>query len=116
MRSKTPPDPLIRTAVCLWLAFAVVTWHIIFDHKVQVAAKLYLQRQSLHQQGLAPPVTIDEVMRPAVRRAARLATLGSAALAIVGLAAVAYAARRQPDTRRAADLRAPDAEPRAPEP
>ena len=102
----TPPDgeqrwrTRRRAALLLWSAFAVVVWNVVFDAVVNEAGRDYLTRQALHQQGQGPALTIPDVMRPAVVRGVRLASLYGGGIAGCGVAGMWLAARR----RRSAKL------------
>ncbi len=85
-----------RVAVGLWIAFAVILWNVVFDHQVETAAKLYVYRQGLHEEGGGPLVTIDEVMRPAVAGGVLRASEWSLLAMGIGLAGVAATKRHNP--------------------
>jgi hypothetical protein len=55
-----------RLAVLLWLLFACVLWHAIFDRHVDAAVWEYLRRESAHFLGQGPPVTIGQILEPGV--------------------------------------------------
>jgi len=86
-----------KTAVALglWIVFAVVVWNVVFDNEVQMAGRRYVYEATLAFRGEAPPIAMDAVMRPAVARGVRLASEWGGAIAIGGLGAVAWAARRR---------------------
>lgn len=83
-----------RTAAAIWLLFAFIVWNDVFDVYVRGGMYAYLGRQAQYEQGLGPRATIDELMKPAIRTGARVATLWATVVAGVGLAAVAWAVRR----------------------
>jgi hypothetical protein len=83
-----------RLAAAFWLLLAFLVWHDRFDHEVRVAARRYLAAQHQHVIGRAPFLPISAAMRPAVSAAALDATKWSAVIAVAGVAAVAWAARR----------------------
>jgi hypothetical protein len=83
-----------RLAAALWLVFAFIVWHVRFDHGIDTAARTYLFTQHQYVLGLAPSVAINAAMGPAASAAALDATKWSAVIAVSGVAAVAWAARR----------------------
>jgi hypothetical protein len=83
-----------RLAAALWLVFAFVVWHVRFDRAIETAARTYLVTQHQYVLGRAPSVSIDTAMRPAATAAALDATRWSAVIAVTGLTAVVWAARR----------------------
>lgn len=84
----------VRIAVVLWIVFGVVVWNVIFDHHVSTAAGRYVYEATLAFRGQAPPVTMDSVMRPAIARGVQSASIWGGLIVAVGLAAVAFGARR----------------------
>ena len=84
-----------RLAAALWLLLACLVWHDRFDQNIRIAARRYLAAQHQHVLGRAPFVPINAAMRPAASQAALDATRWSALVAVPGLAAVAWAARRE---------------------
>jgi hypothetical protein len=83
-----------RLAAALWLVFAFIVWHVRFDHGIDTAARTYLFTQHRYVLGRAPSVAINAAMGPAASAAALDATKWSAVIAVSGVAAVAWAARR----------------------
>jgi hypothetical protein len=83
-----------RLAAVLWLLLAFLVWHDRFDHGIRTAARLYLAAQHQYVLGRAPFVPINAVMLPAASSAALAATRWSALIAVTGLLAVTWAARR----------------------
>jgi hypothetical protein len=67
---------------------------IVQDRVITAGARRYvvLQRQALA--GGAPPISIDDVMRPARRRSVRQGLLWGGAVLLIGLGAAASVARR----------------------
>jgi hypothetical protein len=76
-----------------------VVWNVIFDHQVRKATDEYVYRQTLHERGLGPGIGMDELMRPAIRHAFRLATGWSTGIVVGGLALLRYSALHHPRTR-----------------
>jgi hypothetical protein len=92
-----PPDrwrARRRLAVALWAVLAFVVWNVVFDAEIKQAEVDYLTRQALHQAGRGPAVALFAVMRPAVGHAARMAALWALPVAVAGIAATLFAARR----------------------
>ena len=83
-----------RLAAALWLVFAFIVWHVRFDHGIDTAARTYLFAQHQYVLGRAPSVAINAAMGSAASAAALDATKWSAVIAVSGVAAVAWAARR----------------------
>ena len=83
-----------RLAAALWLVVAFIVWHVRFDHGIDTAARTYLFTQHQYVLGRAPSVAINAAMGPAASAAALDATKWSAVIAVSGVAAVAWAARR----------------------
>jgi hypothetical protein len=83
-----------RLAAALWLVLAFLVWHDRFDHGIRTAARHYLADQHAYVLGCAPFIPINAVMRPAASAAALDATRWSALIAVSGLGAVTWAARR----------------------
>lgn len=73
-----------RVVVALWLACAFVTWNVVFDRGVAVAAVEFTRDQiARHQQG-EPVAFIDDAFSPRVRAAALEASLYAIAILVVG--------------------------------
>ncbi|MDE3155261.1 MAG: hypothetical protein KGN76_09165 [Acidobacteriota bacterium] len=86
-------------ALGLWIALGVVVWNVVFDYEVRTAARQYVYEATLAFRGEAPPVGMDEMMRPAIARGVRLGTEWGGGLAVAGLAAIAWAGRRRTSGR-----------------
>ena len=84
----------MRARAVLLTAFvaAVVVFCVVQDRVTARGAQQYAQRQRLALAGDAIPVTIDEVMAPAVRRSVQQGLLWSA---VVMAAGVVLAMRRR---------------------
>ena len=97
------PRSAARIARALWIAWAIVVWNVVFDRVIVVAGRQFIVAAA--GQAAASPAgpfaNMDSWMRPAVTRAALLAT---------GLTAVNYAGRR---SQRRADPLAPRRPPSA---
>ena len=64
-----------RVAIWLWLAFAFVTWNVVFDRQVSTAAIEFTREQITRYERGEATARLDEVFRPRVRRAALIASL-----------------------------------------
>jgi hypothetical protein len=89
----------VRVAIVLWLILAFIVWNDLFDAYVRGGMYEYLARTALYEQGLASRVTIDEMMRPAIGKGLRVATIYGLATAAVGVGAVRWAAARARNRR-----------------
>jgi hypothetical protein len=78
----------------LWLAFAFLTWNVIFDRLVADAAAEYTQQQVLRQQAGETLTTIHDGFSPRVRAAARQASMWTAPIVAAGAAIVYFSFRR----------------------
>jgi hypothetical protein len=86
-------------AFCLWLVFGFVTWNVVFDRRVAVAAVAFTREQTRQYQRGAPTVSIDDGFSPSVRTAAVDATAwagGFTALGLILSAAADRSFRRAP--------------------
>jgi hypothetical protein len=83
-----------RIALILWAAFAFVTWNVVFDRQVYLAAVQFTQQQiDRHQRG-EPAGSIASEFRPRLGDAARFASLCGASVLIAGVALTWLADRR----------------------
>ena len=90
------PAPAARIARVLWIAWAVIVWNVVFDHVIVVAGRNYIAAAGRAARAipLAPPVNMDDWMRPAVTNGVWMATAAAAAILLTGLASVSRAVRR----------------------
>ena len=89
-----------RLAAALWLVFAFVVWNDVFDSYVKGGMYDYIARRARYEQGLEPRPTIDDLMRPAVRKGLLAASAWGLIVASAGLAAIAVASRRDARQRQ----------------
>ena len=87
------PMTVTRVVVFTFLA-AVVVFAVVQDRLTAAAARQYVRLQHAAASGGGPPVTIDEVMKPGVRRSVRIALSWSGGVTLAGLAGAAAVARR----------------------
>ena len=81
--------------IALWIAFAFVTWNVIFDRYVANAAVEFTREQILrHQQGQAT-TAIDVGFSPRVRHAAWRASLWTSPILVAGALSIYFGFRRQ---------------------
>ena len=71
------------------IAAAMVVFLVVQDRITAAGARDYVARQRAAALGQAPAVTIDEVMRPAVRRSVRVGLLWGGLVLAAGLATAA---------------------------
>ena len=88
-----------RAAAGLTVLIGLLVWNAIFDREIRAAASSYVSRQSRYARGLAPYVSMDSVMRPAVTRGAERASVWAGASMLAAYAVFrltdAMAPRRQ---------------------
>jgi hypothetical protein len=80
---------LVRLIVIASVAAAIAVFLVVQDRLTAAGARDYVTRQRAAAAGQAAPVTIDEVMRPAVARSVRVGLLWGGVVLAVGLAAAA---------------------------
>ncbi len=84
---------LVKVAMALWLALAVVVFNVTFDWKTRTDGYVFVGSQfARHRQGL-PTLTIHDGFRPMVRAAAMQSAVWLVLIAAAGTAATAFAAR-----------------------
>jgi len=85
--------------VVLWttLAAALGVFCIVQDRVTAAGARRYVALQRAALAGAANPVTIDEVMGPAIARSVRLGLLSSGAVTVAGAAVGIVVSRRWPN-------------------
>jgi hypothetical protein len=84
-----------RAVIGLWIAFAFVTWNVIFDRLVAAAALEFTQEQIARYERGEPTARIDDAFQPHVRRAALVASIPAGAILAGGLVVVKLASRRR---------------------
>ena len=82
-----------RTVLLIALAAAFVVFCVVQDRVTAGAARQYVDLQRAAASGAGRPVSVDDVMRPGVRRSVGRAALWGAA--VMGAGAVAAAALRR---------------------
>jgi hypothetical protein len=85
------PARLSRVATGLWVAWAVVTWSVVFDHVIELAGRRYLRAAAQAAETGAAYARIDQWMRPAATTALWTASAAAAAILIVGVIGIRLA-------------------------
>ena len=84
----------IGVVAALWAVFAFVTWNVLFDRQVHVAAVEFTRDQVLRSQHGAPLISLHDGFSPRVSDAARQATLWVVPILAVGAVATVVSFRR----------------------
>ena len=84
-----------RTILLLTFAAALAVFAIVQDRVTAAGARQYVTQQNAALAGRGAPVTIDEVMQPAVRHSVRLGASWAAVVIAVGLTAATALRTRQ---------------------
>jgi ABC-type dipeptide/oligopeptide/nickel transport system permease subunit len=74
---------MVRLALALWIAWAVLVWNVVFDHVIVLAGREYIQ--AALATGAGPFANMDDWMRPAARRGAWYASGASGAILLIGV-------------------------------
>ena len=83
-----------RAVLAIAVAVASVVFCIVQDRVTAAGARQYVERQRAAAAGQQAAVTIDEIMRPAVRRSVAQALMWSAVVLVMGTSA-AFAMRER---------------------
>lgn len=83
-------------AVVLWLVFAFLVWNVIFDRMIVLAGRRYSHDAAVFYRTTGRYLLINDVMRPAVAHASRVATAVAAAVVAVSMVLIRFAAKRLP--------------------
>ena len=86
-------SPGRRLTLIVWAAFAFVTWNVVFDRQVYLAAVEFTQQQVERYQRGEAVSSIDAVFSPRVREAAWRASAWGGAVLAVGAALAALAGK-----------------------
>ena len=94
----------VNVARWLWIVWAIVVWNVVFDHVIVVAGREYLVAATLAAHG-GSYARMDDWMRPAIARGLWIASAASAAILLVGFAAIrrATAGKRSVDGKGLAE-------------
>ena len=93
---------------CLWLVFGFVTWNVVFDRRVAVAAVAFTREQTHNREQGLPTLSIADGFSPNVRTAAVDATAWAGGLTALGLLLSVAAARSLRRPPQQAPPRPPD--------
>ena len=83
----------VLVAVVLWLLCAAVVWNVIFDRLVVLAGRRYSHDAYVVYRSTGRYLLINDVMRPAIAHAARVASVVAGTIAAAALLAIRVAAR-----------------------
>jgi hypothetical protein len=84
-------------AVTLWLVLAFVVWNVIFDRVIVLAGRRYSHDAMVLFRTTGRYLYIDAVMRPAIVHGVLVASAVAAAIVLVALALILFAAARDAD-------------------
>jgi hypothetical protein len=82
-----------KVALALWAAFAVVTWNVVFDRHVYVAAVQFTQQQIQRHERGEQVSSIAEAFTPQLGHAAARATLWGGVVLVTGVLLTVLAGR-----------------------
>ena len=85
-----------KTVVVLWLVFAFVTWNVVFDWRVSIAAREFTQQQIIRYEHGLPTSRIDTEFEPRVGQAAQTASLYAAGVLACGAITVSLSRQNRP--------------------
>jgi hypothetical protein len=83
-----------KVALILWAAFAFVTWNVVFDRQVYLAAVQFTEQQIQRRQRGERVSSIEEAFTPELGRAARQASMWGGAVLVAGVLLTVLAERR----------------------
>jgi hypothetical protein len=84
-----------RLVLIVWAAFAFVTWNVVFDRHVYLAAVQFTQQQIVRYQNGEALGSIEAAFSPRVGAAARRASLWGGSVLVVGLILAFVAGRSE---------------------
>ena len=84
-----------RVVIGLWLVWAVLVWHVIFDHAIVVAGRGYIVAAGIAAKGSGAYARMDDWMQPAKTEGALMATAAAALIVAVGTLGAFQATRRK---------------------
>ena len=82
-----------RTVLMIAAILAAVVFCVVQDRVTAAGARQYVELQRAAAEGRRPAVTIDEIMRPAVRRSVAQASAWSAVVMVAGAVTAAMVTR-----------------------
>ena len=83
-----------RTILVIAIIMAAVVFCIVQDRVTATGARQYAELQRAAIEGKGDPVTIDQIMRPAVRRSVTQASVWSAVVMVAGAITAGMVGRR----------------------
>lgn len=83
----------VVVAVALWLLFAAVVWNVVFDRLIVLAGRRYSHDAYVLYRSTGRYLLINDVMRPAIAHAARVASAVAGSIAVIAMIAIRFAAR-----------------------
>jgi hypothetical protein len=86
------PRRAVRIAQCLWAAWAVIVWNVVFDHVIVVAGRDYLAAAGAAALN-GPYPSMDHWMRPAVTHGLWMASASAACILVAGFIGFTFAER-----------------------
>jgi hypothetical protein len=87
------PRRATRLAYALWIVWAFLVWHVVFDHVLVVAGRQYLHAAAVAAHTTGSYARVDDWMGPAIARGLWTASGAAGSILVVGLLAVRLAAR-----------------------
>jgi hypothetical protein len=84
-----------RLARILWIVWAVVVWHVVFDRVIVMAGRRFVHAASVAAAESGQYLTARDWMRPAIARGLVLATGAAGVILAVGLVSIPFAARQR---------------------
>ncbi len=87
-------------AVVLWLVLAFVVWNVVFDRMIVLAGRRYSHDAAVFYRTTGRYLLINDVMRPAVAHATRVASAVAAVIVAVSMALIRLAVTRSSHPRR----------------
>ena len=94
LRAVRQPRRAARIATTLWLLWSVIVWNVVFDQIIVMAGRRYLRAAALADRTGGPYARIDDWMRPAVTNGLWTASAAAAAILVLGMFGVRFAAAR----------------------
>ena len=85
---------LPRTVLAIAGVIAAVVFCVVQDRLTAAGARQYVELQREAAEGRRDPVTVDEIMRPAVRRSVAQASASSAVVIVAGAITAGMLGRR----------------------
>jgi hypothetical protein len=95
------PRRLTVLAMVLWLVLAFLVWNVVFDRMIVLAGRRYSHDAAVLYRTTGRYLLINDVMRPAVAHAGRVATAVAGAIAAIAMLLIRLASTRasQPSRR-----------------